>query len=137
MASAMSDTSRNHLDMFWELLDQSLNSALFVLLGLQITVIHFAPNTVLAVVLVLLVTLRARLISVGVPLLALRAVTNLPRGGWKILVWGGLRGGISVALAWSLPAGPARSNTYAHLLRGGVLDPQPGLKHASLHAPRA
>ena len=107
-ALAMSDTTRDHLDMFWELLDQILNSALFVLRGLQITLIHFAPNTVLAVVLVILVTLGARLISVGVPLLALRAVINLPRGGWKILVWGGLRGGISVALALSLPAGPAR-----------------------------
>ena len=107
-ALAMSDTTRDHLDMFWELLDQILNSALFVLLGLQITLIHFAPNTVLAAMLVILVTLGARLISVGVPLLALRAVIDLPRGGWKILVWGGLRGGISVALALSLPTGPAR-----------------------------
>ena len=107
-ALARSDTTRDHLDMFWELLDQILNSALFVLRGLQITLIHFAPNTVLAAMLAILVTLGARLISVGVPLLALRAVINLPRGGWKILVWGGLRGGISVALALSLPAGPAR-----------------------------
>jgi CPA1 family monovalent cation:H+ antiporter len=50
---------------------------------------------------------------VGLPAAALPRAFNLPRGSWKVLTWGGLRGGISVALALSLPAGPARDTVVA------------------------
>ncbi|MBI1396512.1 MAG: sodium:proton antiporter [Betaproteobacteria bacterium] len=107
-ASAMSETTREHLDMFWELLDEILNSVLFVLIGLEVILISFDFNIVFAVVVAIAVTLLARLLSVGLPIGALRRVFRMPRGAWKVLVWGGLRGGISVALALSLPAGAER-----------------------------
>ena len=53
-------------------------------------------------------TLLARLLSAGLPVAALGKRAGLPQGAWQVLTWGGLRGGISVALALSLPAGPER-----------------------------
>lgn len=107
-AFAMSDHTREHLDAFWELLDELLNSVLFVLIGLEVTLVTFTPEMPYAIVLALVVALGARLISVGLPIATLPTVFRIPQGGWKILVWGGLRGGISVALALSLPPGDAR-----------------------------
>jgi CPA1 family monovalent cation:H+ antiporter len=66
------------------------------------------------------VTLLARLLTVGLPVAALQGVIELPPGSWKVLTWGGLRGGISVALALSLPIGPER-NTVVALTYGVVV----------------
>lgn len=110
---AMSERTRDHLDAFWELLDELLNAILFVLLGLEVTLITIVPGMAYAVLLTLTVTLVARAASVGLPVAALPRVFRVPRGGWQILVWGGLRGGISVALALSLPPGEDRSFVLA------------------------
>lgn len=108
-AFAMSARTRDHLDLFWELIDQILNAVLFVILGLEVALISFSHQSILLAVLTVFITLFARLVSIGLPLSLLGSVFNLAQGSWKILLWGGLRGGISVALALSLPPGPERS----------------------------
>ncbi len=107
-ALAMSDTTRRYVDMFWELVDGMLNAVLFVLIGMEVLVVVFSTPLLFAGLLAILVTLAARLLSVGLPVGALGTQLHMPRGTWKILTWGGLRGGISVALALSLPAAEHR-----------------------------
>ncbi len=112
-ALAMSDTTRKYLDMFWELLDQILNAVLFVLMGMEVLLVTFTLSELVATVLAVGVTLLARAAIVGLPAAVLPRAFNLPRGSWKVLTWGGLRGGISVALALSLPAGAERDTVVA------------------------
>ncbi len=112
-ALAMSDTTRRYLDMFWELLDEILNAVLFVLIGMEVILITFSLNELAAAAVATLVTLLARALTVGLPIAALTGALNLPVGSWKVLTWGGLRGGISVALALSLPPGGARDTVLA------------------------
>ena len=107
-AHAMSDRSRQRVDTFWELVDAMLNSVLFVLIGLQFVVIPFSGPMAVAALVTVAITLLARWLSVGLPSILFAPVFGLPSGAWKILTWGGLRGGISVALALSLPPGPYR-----------------------------
>ena len=114
---AMSDTTRHHVDLFWELLDEILNAVLFVLLGLEIVLVDLDQPYLLAGLVAVLVALGARLLAVGLPVKLLPGWFRLPRGAWKVLTWGGLRGGISVALVLALPAGESRdlllAMTYA------------------------
>lgn len=112
-ALAMSDTTRRYIDMFWELLDEILNAVLFVLIGMEVLVISFSVSVFLAAAVATAVTLFARLLTVGVPVALLRRLFNLPHGSWQVLTWGGLRGGISVALALSLPSGGERNTILA------------------------
>jgi CPA1 family monovalent cation:H+ antiporter len=105
---AMSETTRRHLDTFWELLDEILNAVLFVLIGLEVLVLHFLPGILLASTLMIPAVLLARFVSVGLPVSLLRRVTEISPHAVKILTWAGVRGGISVALALSLPPGPVR-----------------------------
>jgi CPA1 family monovalent cation:H+ antiporter len=112
-ALAMSDTTRRYLDMFWELLDEILNAVLFVLIGMEVLLVVFSASELVAASLAVVVTLLARLLTVGLPVRLLRGAFKLPRGSWKVLTWGGLRGGISVALALSLPIGAERDTIVA------------------------
>lgn len=107
-ARAMSATSRRHVDMFWKLLDGILNALLFVLIGLEILVITFSGDILLAGAGVIVITLLARLLTAGAPAGLFTNTFRLPAGSWQVLTWGGLRGGISVALALSLPKGAER-----------------------------
>jgi CPA1 family monovalent cation:H+ antiporter len=108
---AMSRATVEHLDLFWELIDEILNAVLFVLLGLEVLVLSFTAWGLLAGLLVVPVVLFARWLSVGLPIWSLRRNQAFPRNTVKVLTWGGLRGAISVALALSLPnlAGAAGS----------------------------
>lgn len=105
---AMSEKTREHLDQFWELLDAMLNAALFVLIGFEALLLPFSRTLLAAGLVAVGVTLAARLLSAGLPVALLGKRSGLPEGAWQVLTWGGLRGGISVALALSLPAGPER-----------------------------
>jgi monovalent cation:H+ antiporter, CPA1 family len=107
---AMSDQTRAHLDMFWELLDELLNAVLFVLIGLEVVVLSFSGQYILAGVLLIPYVLVVRFVCVGVPIEIMRRVFSFEFAphAVKILTWGGIRGGISVALALSLPSGPER-----------------------------
>jgi Na+:H+ antiporter len=107
-ALAMSDTTRHYVDLFWELLDEILNAVLFVLMGMEVLLVAFSTGILMAALVAMIVTLAARLLTVGLPVGLLRRAFRLPAGAWKVLTWGGLRGGISVALALSLPTGPER-----------------------------
>ena len=107
-AFAMSDTTVEHLDTFWELIDEVLNAALFVLIGLELIVIPFTPALVVAGAAAVPVVLLARLVSVAGTVRLMQVRRTFTPGAIRILTWCGLRGGISVALALSLPGGPAR-----------------------------
>ena len=105
---AMSDKTVEHLDTFWELVDEILNAVLFVLIGLEVLVMQFTTGYLLAGLLAIPIVLLARLVSVSIPVGLLRLWREFSPGVIKVMTWGGLRGGISVGLALSLPAGPER-----------------------------
>jgi CPA1 family monovalent cation:H+ antiporter len=105
---AMSETSRKHLDNFWELVDEVFNAVLFVLIGLEILLLSFRSEYLLATIVIIPAVLFARFISVGTPITLLRRFRRFSPRVIEILTWGGLRGGISVALALSLPVGAER-----------------------------
>jgi CPA1 family monovalent cation:H+ antiporter len=105
---AMSEVTRHHLNLFWHLLDEILNAVLFVLIGLEVLVVHFHQPYFTSILALVPVVLLARLISVGVPFGLLRRHWHLSAGALGVMVWGGLRGGLSVAMALSLPRGSER-----------------------------
>ncbi len=100
--TAMSEESARRIDEFWELIDEILNSVLFVLIGLEVLVITLAPSYLLAGVAVVPLALVARWVSVAGMTLLLRGSREFTPGATRVLVWAGLRGGVSVALALSL-----------------------------------
>ena len=100
---AMSKMTTEHLDLFWELVDEGLNAVLFVAIGMELLVLTFTASYLAAGVLAVVIVLVARMVSVGLPVWLLRRSERFDPSMVPILVWGGLRGGISVALALSLP----------------------------------
>ena len=131
VALAMSDTTRDHVLKFWALIDELLNAILFLLIGLEVIVISPDPRLLVAGAVAIPLVLAARAFAVGAPLFAMRPINAMSRLTLPTLVWGGLRGGISIALALSLPEGPARTiilaATYVIVLfsvivQGGTID---------------
>jgi CPA1 family monovalent cation:H+ antiporter len=108
-AFAMSPTVADYVGKFWELIDEILNAMLFVLIGIEVLVVSFSTTALAAGAVVILIVLLARLASVAIPIAVIGIRARFPRGVVPILTWSGLRGGISVALALSLPPSPERS----------------------------
>ena len=114
-AFAISEHTRRHLDTFWELVDELLNAVLFLLVGLVTLELHVGRRQLLAQVAAVAVVLAARWASVAVSA-GVAGVPGRVRGGLNrlrphtvtLLTWGGLRGGLAIAMALSLPAGAAR-----------------------------
>lgn len=105
---AMSDVTRDHLDKFWSLVDEILNAVLFVLIGFEMLLLKLSYTLAAASFAAIAIVLFARWLSVTVPTLLLYKSAPSERGTIALLTWGGLRGGISVALALSLPHGEHR-----------------------------
>lgn len=105
----MSATTRDYLDKFWELVDEILNAILFLLIGFEMLVLDINNNMLGIGVVVIMVVLLARWLAVALPVTILRRFVNFERHAIAMLTWGGLRGGISVALALSLPVNMYRN----------------------------
>jgi CPA1 family monovalent cation:H+ antiporter len=106
---AMTQKTREHVDTFWELIDEILNVVLFLLIGLELLVLPIERRWLVAGVLVIPIVLAARWLSVAAIIGPLSRVTAQSKGAIAAFTWGGLRGAISVAMALSLPATYSRS----------------------------
>lgn len=99
----MSDVTRDYIDKFWEMIDEVLNAILFLLMGFEMLIVRFSFNLFLLGCVSIVLVLLSRYISVAIPIALLKHRTIFEKNVIPILTWGGLRGGISVALALSLP----------------------------------
>jgi len=106
---AMSEKTREHVDTFWELVDEILNVVLFLLIGLELLVLPIERGWLVAGALAIPIALSARWLSVAAIIGPLGWVTAQAKGAIPVLTWGGLRGGISVAMALSIPPNDSRS----------------------------
>lgn len=100
---AATDRTREYLDKFWELIDEMLNALLFLLLGFEMLIVKMDKNIMIISLITIVVVLFARWISVALPVTLLGSKMKFDKNAITILTWGGLRGGLSVALALSLP----------------------------------
>ena len=141
---AMSATTIEHLDLFWELIDEILNAVLFVLIGLEVLVLTFTATNLVAGLLVIPIVLAARLVSVGLPIWVLRRWVRFEPSMVRILTWGGsagrdlggpgpVRAGQSVGSRGAR----ARCDRGDHLRRGGVLDRRARFNRRAVDPPMA
>lgn len=145
-ATALTEATRYRLDDFWELVDEILNAVLFVIIGLEVLAISMTGQFLIAGVFAVPLVLAARFVSVGMPFYLVRRVRHFEPGFLTVLTWGGLRGGISVALALSLPDGEARNViltvtymvvVFSVLVQGLTLGPLVRAMAARAHTPKS
>ena len=118
---AMSKRTRSHLDIVWSFVDEALNAILFLIIGLEILTFTFRGTILVAALIAIPMALLARFVAVALPVNLLKAMKRpFLKGSIRVLTWGGLKGGISIALAMSLPPFQGReavlSATYAIVL---------------------
>lgn len=105
----MSDTTIDYVDKFWELIDVVLNAVLFVIISFVIVVINLKPIYLLIGIISIIIVLLSRAIIVFLPKLVLPKIINFTNKETKLIIWGGLRGGLSLALVLSLPDGQPKN----------------------------
>ena len=101
----MSETTRKYVEAFWSMIDEVLNAVLFLMIGFEVFAVTFTLDDATAGAAAIVLALVARLVAVSVPVLVLKPFRVFSRGVIPIMTWGGLKGGISVALVLSLPDG--------------------------------
>jgi CPA1 family monovalent cation:H+ antiporter len=104
--TGMSEISRDYFNKFWELIDDFLNAILFVLIGLQMVLMDFITNYIVIGLLAIVLLLLCRYLSLRLPIFFLKDKKMYNDSTALIMTWGGLRGGLSIALTLSLPEGP-------------------------------
>ncbi len=116
----MSAKTREHLVHFWEVIDSAFNAILFLLIGLELIALQRSLFELVSGLGAIVIVLLARIISVGVPMQLMRFKRSYEPFSTSIMIWGGLRGGLAIALALALPSGPAKTlilpMTYATVL---------------------
>ena len=110
---AMTESTRHHVETFWGLLDEILNSLLFLAIGFEVFALTLTPAMLGLALAAIPLVLVARFVSVALPVRALSRWREFTAGAIPVLTWGGLRGGISVALALSLPPSETRDQILA------------------------
>ena len=110
---AMSEITRDHVEKFWSLIDEVLNSVLFLIIGFEVIALDLTAEIAVVMAISVPVVIAARFVSVAAPLSLLGLRDSFTKGAIPVLTWGGLRGGISVALALSLPDIPAKNTILA------------------------
>lgn len=118
---AMSDQTQRYLFGFWKVVDEILNSVLFLLIGLEVVVLRFDPGFAWLMALSVPLVLTARFIAVSILMLALQHWQSFSRGTLPVMIWGGLRGGISVCTGPVGPGDGQQGSAPGHCLHGGVV----------------
>lgn len=136
---AMSEETRQHLFSFWKLVDELLNLVLFGLIGIEFIALSPSLSALVPGLVAIVLVLLARWVSVALPVTAMRSFLRFAPHTITILTWGGLRGGISIALALSLPSIPGReiilAATYGVVIfsiLGQALTLRPLIRHLGL-----
>jgi len=101
--SGTSEKSRDYLGKFWEMIDEVMNAVLFLLIGFEMLIVPFNMTLLVMGLISIFIVLVARLISVSAPIIVIRNKKAFRNNSIPLLTWGALRGGISVALALSVP----------------------------------
>ncbi|HRW29866.1 MAG TPA: sodium:proton antiporter, partial [Emcibacteraceae bacterium] len=107
-SKAMSEKTKEILDNFWELIDEFLNAILFMLVGFSLLIVEFNQSALIAGIIMVPALLCIRYMSVFIPVTILQRFRSFSPGTVNILTWGGLRGGLSLAMCLSLPANDLR-----------------------------
>lgn len=103
MKHGMSEETRRYVDAFWKLIDEILNAVLFLMIGFEVFAVAFTNDAIIAGIGAIGLSLVGRLVAVALPVMVLKPFREFSKGVISIMTWGGLKGGISVALALSLP----------------------------------